>query len=295
MPPGRGRGRGPGRGPGRGRGRGPAPVAVAAHRNQARQQAAAEAAAAPAPAPAEEPAPEAPPKDDSFGIICSFPRCEARPEYGFPDDAVAQFCEEHKSGDMIKLVADPENPKESSLEKVREYNELKIKLDDLKDAPSKAHACEKEIKVLSAAVNKEESDIESLTRAIASIEVDLDKEEHKPKGKLKIGRGKLGIKQSPEKIEELNKDKEHKIAKMGKVKGQKELDVAKLNALREQLPAVQKPYAEYKEIAAKMSKLKAAAIDSEPSSVYLVCRANDDKEQMKAVGDVIFKRLLTKV
>lgn len=193
---------------------------------------------------------------------------------------------------MVLLVADPDSPKEASIALVREYKELKPKLDALKDAPSQADTCEKGIKNLSAKVNKEEVEIDKLTKAIESLSVNITKEEAKPKPRL-VGRGKLGFKQDKDKIDKWTKEKETDVAKLGKVKGQHELDVAHLAALKEELPGVKKPYREYKEIEAKMTKLKADAIDAEASALYLACRGKGKKKEMNAEGEVIFNRLLT--
>lgn len=270
MPPGRGRGRGrgPGPGPGRGRGRG---------------------RGGGAPPPQEEEAAPLAKEEPLKGVVCGFPRCEALPEYGFPDEPVAQCCAEHKSEDMVLKVADPENPKEESLALVKQYQDLVPKLEELKDAPAKAHAAEDEIRKLSQKIAKEGSDIADLTKAVEHLIVDIHKEEAKP-----VRRIKGPMAQHPEKIAQWNKEKDSKTAKVGEIKGQKELDEAKLSQLKEDLPAIEKPAKEYRGIHAQMTKLKADAVDAEASAMYLACRAQNKEEEMNAEGDVIFQRLLEK-
>lgn len=124
-----GRGRGRGRGPGRGR-----MVARAAGRGRGGGEG--------GPPPEEDPPVAAPAEEEQTpaeaagtGLVCEYPRCEEVPSYGFLDNAVAQFCEEHKDDDdMIVLVANPDEPKETTIELVRKYKALYPKAEELKEA-----------------------------------------------------------------------------------------------------------------------------------------------------------------
>mmetsp|Transcript_24342 Transcript_24342/g.42612 ORF Transcript_24342/g.42612 Transcript_24342/m.42612 type:complete len:289 (-) Transcript_24342:78-944(-) len=281
MPPGRGRG------PGRGRAR---RHARRAHRAQQY------AAPAPAPAPAEEKHEEAAvaaPKEEVV-VQCEFPRCENLPEYGFADKgAIAQFCAEHKSDEMVLLVADPNNPKESSLELVRKYHKLETDLEALHEAPEKSDACKAGIKQASADIYKEETGIKQLTKSLEELDAKLEEQEKKTKftGKTLFGKGRFFQDQGV--IDQLTKDKEANEAKVSKLKGQKAIDEVHLVQLRDNLPALAKPAAEYAQIDAMMKKLKATAIDDEASALYLALKAKGGKKKKElfAEGEVIFERL----
>ena len=280
MPPGRGRG------PGRGRAR-----RHARRANHAQQY------ADPAPAPAEEKHEEAAvaaPKEEVVVVQCEFPRCEKLPEYGFPDKgAIAEFCVDHKSDEMVLLVADPNNPKESSLKLVRKYHKLETDLENLHEAPEKSEACKAGIKKASSDIHKEETGIKQLTKSLEELGGKLEEQGGKTKfmGKALFGKGRSFQDQGV--IDQLTKDKEANEAKVVKLKGQKEIDELYLVKLREDLPALAKPAAEYAKIDETMKKLKATAIDNEASALYLALKSKGGKKKKElfAEGEVIFERL----
>mmetsp|Transcript_13591 Transcript_13591/g.24582 ORF Transcript_13591/g.24582 Transcript_13591/m.24582 type:complete len:288 (+) Transcript_13591:126-989(+) len=278
----------PGRGPGPGRGRA---------RRHARRANRAQQYADPAPAPAGEKQKEAAaaaPKEEVVVVQCEFPRCENLPEYGFADKgAIAEFCADHKSDEMVLLVADPNNPKESSLELVRKYHKLETDLEALHEAPEKSDACKAGIKQASADIYKEETGIKQLTKSLEELGGKLEDQEKKTKftGKTLFGKGRLFQDQGV--IDQLSKDKEANEAKVVKLKGQKEIDELYLVQLRKDLPALAKPAAEYAKIDETMKKLKATAIDDEASALYLALKAKGGKKKKElfAEGEVIFERL----
>lgn len=225
---------------------------------------------------------------------CEFPRCGNLPEYGFADKgAIAQFCAEHKSDEMVLLVADPNNPKESSLKLVREYHTLELDKETLHEASVKSAACKGEIKRVSTNIHEEETGIKQLSKSLEELDAKLKDQEKKPKifgGKTLFGKGRIAQDQGV--IDHLTKDIESKGARVAELKGQKELDEVHLVQLKEDLPALAKPAAEYEEIKEKMKKLKATAIDNEASALYLTLKANGRKrKELHAEAEVIFQRL----
>lgn len=286
-----------------GRGPGPPGGRVRRHHRRAQRRQVA-AAAQPAPAAAPEKKHEqasarqqAAPKEEVV-VQCEFPRCQHLPEYGFADKgAIAQFCTEHKSDEMVLLVADPNNPKESSLELVRKYHTLEEDLEALHEAPAKCDACKTGIKMISAAIHKEETGIRQLTKSLEELDAKLKDQENKPRlrGKTLFGKGRVFRDQGV--IDQLTKDKAAKGAEVVELKGQKNIDELHLVQLKEDLPALAKPAAEYAEIDAMMKKLKATAIDDEASALYLALKAKGRKKKTElfAEGEVIFQRLKDKV
>ena len=295
--PGRGRGRGRGRGPGPGRGRARAvraAHAAAAHQQQAQAQQAQQKEG-------EEDKKEETPKEaekepkQQVSSECEFPRCDKPPEFGFSDEgSYPQFCAEHKSNEMVLLVADPDNPSESSLERVRQYKKMEPELDALKEAPEKAAACKAEIKTLTREIHTEDEDIKKITKKIDELNADLSKQEKKPKrtGKTLFGKGKIFQDQGV--IDKLTKDKENQEQKVVDIKGQKEINDAKLNQLKEDLQGLAKDADEYASIEETMKDLKATAIESEASALYLQLKAKGMETEMNAEGEVIFQRLVEK-
>eukprot|EP00562_Extubocellulus_spinifer_P028972 CAMPEP_0178657430 /NCGR_PEP_ID=MMETSP0698-20121128/25381_1 /TAXON_ID=265572 /ORGANISM="Extubocellulus spinifer, Strain CCMP396" /LENGTH=319 /DNA_ID=CAMNT_0020299607 /DNA_START=80 /DNA_END=1035 /DNA_ORIENTATION=+ len=290
MPPGRGRGRGPGRGPGPGR-------AVARHHHR---MAAANAAAAQPPAQAEpqkkeeeEDAGSKPKEAEKISYSCEFPRCEKPSEYGFKEEgSYPQFCSEHKSDDMILLVPDPDNPKDSSLQKVRQYKKMEPGLKELEDAPAKADACKAEIQKVTTKLHREESDIASLTKALAELNAGLASQEKKPKRKFGKGHGLMF--QDQGEIDRLTAEKADKEGRVVKVKTDREINQAKLEQLKTDLKPLAKDAAEYASTKKAMDKLKADAVDDEASGLYLQLKAKGMTKQMNEEGDVIFARLMEK-
>lgn len=285
-------GRGRGIGPGRGRGRGP-PVARAARRHHAMQQAYAEPA--PAPAQKESPPPKEEPKKTEVSYNCEFPRCEHPSEYGFKDEgSYPQFCEEHKSDDMVLLVPDPNNPKKASLERVRQYKKMEPEVDTLKGAPAKAVACQAEIKRLAGAIHQEGEEVQTLTKKIAELDAGLASQEKKPrlKGKTLFGKGLLAQDQGV--IDSLTKDKDVKEKRVVEVKGEKEINEVHIKQLKEDLKPLAKDSADYSALVKTMKELKVTAIEAEASGLYLQLKAKGMKKEMKGEGEVIFARLVAK-
>jgi chaperonin cofactor prefoldin len=195
---------------------------------------------------------------------------------------------------MILLVADPDRPKQSSLELVRKYKELEPELDALEDAPQKAEKCKAEIKRLSGNIHREEEGVKKITKAIDELDAKLADQAKKPKLRGKTVFGKGVLQQDQNLIDNLTKDKEEKEAKVVELKGQKEIDEMKLKALKEDLPSLARPAAKHAEIEQKMKELKSKAIDAEASALYLQLKAKGMQKEMHAEGELIFHRLLAK-
>ena len=225
-------------------------------------------------------------------VECEFPRCEKLPEYGFKDEGIAQFCLDHKSDEMVLLVADPDKPKESSLELVKKYLQLEKDLEPLKEAPAKSEACKAEIKRISAKVYNEEIGINQLTKEMKALDVKVEEESNKPK---LFGRGVFGRDQDD--IEKWTKEKEQKGGKIVEIKGEKEMNELKLAQLKEKLPGLMKPADEYTEINNTMKKYKTTAIEAEASALYLALKAAGfkKKKELNVESEIIFQRLKDKV
>mmetsp|Transcript_7027 Transcript_7027/g.12607 ORF Transcript_7027/g.12607 Transcript_7027/m.12607 type:complete len:289 (-) Transcript_7027:159-1025(-) len=282
----------------RGPGRGPAPVArrvvrknhakKAAHAADENQKKAAETKE------------ESPPKKEEETKVvsyeCEYPRCEKPPEYGFKDKAsYAQFCADHKSDDMVFLIADPEHPQESSLERVKQYKKMEPELIALEGAPGKATACRAEVKKLTGQVYKEDSDIQTITKGIQELDTKLAEQAHKPKvmgGKTLFGKG-IFI-QDQNIVDGLEKDKTVNEGKMMELKGRKVIHDSRLKTLKEELPGLEKNAADYTSTKETMEKFKTTAIENEASALYLQLKSKGMKKEMHAEGEVIFLRLLAK-
>lgn len=130
-------------------------------------------------------------------------------------------------------------------------------------------------------------DIDKLSKAIGQLNVNIEKEEAKPKRRI---RGPLA--QDPQKIEHWNQDRAKSVEEVGEIKGKKEIIESKFQMHKDELPGLMKPAKEYEEVHAEMMKLKADAVDCEPSYLYLAYKASGDDEKMKAETDAIFESLL---
>lgn len=248
------------------------------------QQAAAKPEQSPAPAPVKE--------EKKVIVECEFPRCEKLPEYGFKDGRIAQFCIDHKSDEMVLLVADPDKPKESSIDLVKKYLKLEKDLEPLKEAPAKYEACKAEIKRISAKVYNEEIGINQLTKEMKALDVKVEEESSKPK---LFGRGIFGRDQYD--IDKWTKEKEQKGGKIVEIKGEKEMNELKLAQLKEKLPGLMKLADEYTEINNTMKKYKTKAIEDEASALYLALKAAGfkKKKELQVESEIIFQRLKEKV